>query len=619
MFKTSLLSALCLLLAGVSAYTQNPAPYTTPWFNPGHTAITYCNPVNIDYTFEYYNNNSRNNSFRSTADPVIVPFRGEYYLFSTNQSGFYWSKDLGTWNFVYSGFQRLPDQDDQCAPAAVVIGDTLFYMGSTYTSLPVWYSTDPKSGRWKHLVDSTRLPAWDPALFYDDNDKLYLYYGSSGTLPVKGVELDRNTFLPKGDQSLYEELYTATDIMDKQKATGEIKELVGLNPQLHGWERFGMNNDDPVAPWGHFIEGAWMNRHMGKYYLQYGAPGTEFKVYADGVWVSDNALGPFTYQKHNPFAYKPGGFIMGCGHGNSFRDNFGNYWHTGTCMISVKYKFERRIGLYPAGFDKEGVMYTITSFGDYPTFLPIDSTDHRNGKFTGWMLLSYGKMAKSSSADSGHSAENAVDEDIRTYWSAKNNKPGEWLQLDLGRIMEVNAIQINYADHKALQHGKAMDLYHQYKIYHSEDGVNWVLLIDKSYNDKDIPHDYTELVKPVHCRFLKLENIHMAAGFFAVSDFRIFGNGLGKKPAIVKNFEVIRSKTDPRNAQIRWISVENAYGYNIYYGTEPTKLYNCITVNGTNEYDFRGMDIGTEYYFSIEALNENGTSEKTKCLHIASF
>jgi xylan 1,4-beta-xylosidase len=615
MIKHSLIGALIIFIYFPSQ-AQNLDKYKTPWFNPSLKAKTYCNPINIDYTFEYFNNNSRESSFRSTADPVIVPFRGEYYLFSTNQSGFYWSKDLGEWNFVYSGFQRRPNQDDQCAPAAVAIGDTLFYMGSTYESLPVWFSTNPKSGRWQHLVDSTRLPAWDPDLFYDDDGKLYLYYGSSGTLPVKGVELQRNSFLPKGDQSLYKEVYTATGILEKQKAVGEIRELVGLKPEIHGWERFGMNNNDPVAPWGHFIEGPWMNKHNGKYYLQYGAPGTEFKVYADGVWVSDKPLGPFKYQEHNPFAYKPGGFIMGCGHGNSFKDYYGNYWHTGTCMISVKYKFERRIGLYPAGFDKDGVMYTITSFGDYPTYLPTDSSDQIQGRFTGWMLLSYNKKSQASSTDSIYSAENAFDEDIRTFWSAKSEKPGEWLQVDLGRIMKVNAIQINYADHKANQFGKAMDLYHQYRIYHSQDSISWILLIDKSYNDKDTPHDYVELSQAVSCRYLKLLNIHMATGKFAISGFRVFGNGLGDKPSAVNNFSVIRSVTDSRNAMLTWRLVDNAYGYNIYYGTEAEKLYNCITVNGAGEYDFRGMDIGTVYYFCNQALNENGISEKTKVIRV---
>lgn len=283
-------------------------------------------------------------------------------------------------------------------------------------------------------------------------------------------------------------------------------------------------------------------------------------------------------------------------------------------MISVKYKFERRIGLYPAGFDENGVMYTITSFGDYPTYLPENLSDHTQGKFTGWMLLSCNKKAISSSSDPLYPKENAFDEDIRTYWSAKTEKPGEWLQVDLGRKMDVRAIQINYADHKASQYGKAMDIYHQYKIYQSADAVNWILLVDKTRNDTDVPHDYLELTQPVNCRYLKLVNIHMATGMFAISGFRIFGNGHGEKPSIVKDFKIKRSVTDPRNAVLTWSPVENVYGYNIYFGTKPGKLYNCITVNGKNEYDFRGMDIGTVYYFCIQALNENGVSERTNVL-----
>lgn len=615
-FMIFLITGLFIFSPEQKNFGQNLEKYATPWFNPLIKARTYCNPINIDYTFEYFNNNSREFPFRSTADPVIVQFKGEYYLFSTNQSGFYWSSDLGEWHYVYSSFQRLPDQDDLCAPAVLAMGDTLVLMGSTYTSLPVWFTTNPKSGRWQHLVDSTSLPAWDPCLFLDDDKKLYLYYGSSGTLPVKGVEINKKSFLPLGDPKLYAGLYKATDILEKQKAVGNIRELVGLVPAQHGWERFGMNNDAPVAPWGHFIEGAWMTKYAGKYYLQYGAPGTEFKVYADGVYVSDHPLGPFSYQKHNPMAYKPGGFIMGSGHGNTFADNYGNYWHTSTCMISVKYKFERRIGLYPAGFDKDGVMFTNTAYGDYPTSLPLEKANHEKGRFTGWMLLSYHKNAIASSVDSSHTADLAFDEDIRTYWSAKSEKPGEWLQVDLGGMKQVNAIQINYADHKSNQHGKAMDLYHQYKIYASINGLTWELIVDKSYNDKDIPHDYIELTHPITTRFLKLENVHMSTGYFAISDFRVFGNGLSLKPQPVKGFEVKRSLSDKRNCIIQWQPSENAYGYNIYFGVEPEKLYNCITVNGATTYDFRGMNKEDTYYFSIEAFGESGISPRSNILTV---
>ncbi|MFA6403930.1 MAG: family 43 glycosylhydrolase [Salinivirgaceae bacterium] len=615
-FKKELL-VIAFSITGVLAFAQINLKYKTPWFDPNSKNLTYCNLINIDYNFAVFDENSATEGFRSTADPVIVTFKGEYYLFATNQSGFYWSTDLGEWHFVYSGFQRLPADDDQCAPAAWVEGDTLFYMGSTYESLPVWFSTNPKLGRWQHSVDSTRLPAWDPGIFVDDDKRTYLYYGSSGTLPLKGVELDKRTFLPKGDQSIYQEIYQATDLITKQKAVGSVKEVIALNPAIHGWERFGMNNDDPAAPWGNFIEGAWMNKFNNTYYLQYAAPGTEFKVYADGTYVSDNPMGPFTYQKHNPVAYKPGGFIKGCGHGNTFADTYGNYWHTGTCMISVKHKFERRIGLYPAGFDDDGVMYVNTSYGDYPCKLPTQKKNQLTSGFTGWMLLSANKQATASSRDGEHNAAKAFDEDISTYWSANSEKTGEWLKVDLGSKKQIWAFQINYADHKTNQHNKAMDLYHQYQLLGSNDEVNWDLLVDKSYNDKDIPHDYVELSSPAEFRFIKLINIHNATGLFAIADLRVFGTDLAQAiPEKVEQFTVDRQKDDPRNAQIKWNPVKGAYSYQIFFGVAPNKLYSCITVNGESQYNFRGMDIGTTYYFSIEALNEKGISAKTEPVKI---
>ena len=41
-------------------------------------------------------------------------------------------------------------------------------------------------------------------------------------------------------------------------------------------------------------------------------------------------------------------------------------------------------------------------------------------------------------------------------------------------------------------------------------------------------------------------------------------------------------------------------------------MYNAITVLGQTEYDFRGLDADTDYYFTIEALNENGRSPLCK-------
>src|SRR5689334_7388067 len=67
---------------------------------------TYCNPVNLDYGYTPIPNFSTWGRHRATADPVIVKYKDEYYLFSTNQWGYWWSSDMLNWNFISKRFLR---------------------------------------------------------------------------------------------------------------------------------------------------------------------------------------------------------------------------------------------------------------------------------------------------------------------------------------------------------------------------------------------------------------------------------------------------------------------------------------------------------------------------------
>ena len=80
--------------------------------------------------------------------------------------------------------------------------------------------------------------------------------------------------------------------------------------------------------------------------MQYGAPGTEFNVYADGVYVADHPLGPYTYQKHNPVSYKPGGYMNGAGHGSTVLGPGGQYWHFASMSLSINVNWERRLCMF---------------------------------------------------------------------------------------------------------------------------------------------------------------------------------------------------------------------------------------------------------------------------------
>lgn len=585
------------LFFSLSVSAQHPSPQGE---EPG-VRTTYCNPINIDYGYTPIPNFSQWGRHRATADPVIVNYKGDYYLFSTNQWGYWWSSDLLNWKFIPKKFLRpwnTNTYDELCAPAVGIIGDTMLVFGSTYTrNFTIWMSTNPKANEWKPLVDSFEIGGWDPAFFTDDDGKFYMYNGSSNVYPLYGVELNRKTMKPFGTR----------------------KEMYFLESWRYGWQRFGEHMDNTFLD--PFIEGAWMTKHNGKYYLQYGAPGTEFSGYADGVLVGDSPLGPFTPQS-DPLSMKVGGFIRGAGHGATFRDNFNNYWHVSTGIISVKNTFERRIGIWPAGFDKDGLMYCNTAFGDYPTYLPSsldgEAGDTPRTLFTGWMLLNYNKPVQVSSTLGDYVPNNAVDELIKTYWSAQTGNKGEWITSDLGAVATVNAIQINYADQDVAPDrlGKFTDQYHQYILYYSLDGKKWQTLVDKSNNKTDIPHDYVELKKPVAARFIKLENIHMPTGKFAISGLRIFGKGNGAPPKEVRDFIVLRTPKDKRSAYIKWRPADDAYAYNIYYGIAPHKQYNCIMVHANNEYWMKAMDAQKPYYYSIEAINENGVSKRSEAIKV---
>ena len=144
--------------------------------------------------------------------------------------------------------------------------------------------------------------------------------------------------------------------------------------------------------------------------------------------------------------------------------------------------------------------------------------------FPGWMLLSYQKRAEASSEVRYYPACCAVDENIRSWWSAQTGNKGEYLTVDLGGTCRVNAIQVNFADHDfTVSRCRDSLLYYQYQIEASNDNKYWSVIADRSHNQQDAPHDYIQLEKPIRKRYIKITNLHCPAGKFSLSGFRIFG------------------------------------------------------------------------------------------------
>jgi hypothetical protein len=374
---------------------------------------------------------------------------------------------------------------------------------------------------------------------------------------------------------------------------------------LHGWERPGDYNTSTESPW---TEAAWVTRYNGKYYYQYSAPGTQYKSYADGYYVSDKPLGPFTYAETSPFSAKPEGFINGAGHSATFQDKYGNYWHISTMTISVKDIFERRLGLFPVTFDEEGNMITHTEFGDYPMVMPDHKLKDVSELFPGWMLLSYKKAAEASSSLDNHPTTFAFDEEIRNYWSAKTGNKGEWISVDLGEMATIKAVQLNFAENNTQLFGREGILAQQYLLEYSADNKNWKTLADKTANTEDLTHQYHVMKTPLKTRYLKVTNYRVPGGTFAISGFRVFGTGTGKKPAKIASFEAVRDATDPRNVTLTWKKQANAIGYNIRFGVEKDKLNRVYQVYDDTKVTIRSLNKDQKYWFAIDAFGENGVT-----------
>ncbi len=549
-----------------------------------YRTTTYCNPLNLDYTYPFHNSHL-GKSYRSGADPAVVEFRGEYYMFVTRSWGYWHSKDLLNWDFI------TPEKwyFEGCnAPAAHNYKDSVLYVcGNPSGAMSILYTDNPKRGDWK-AVPSVLHDLQDPALFIDDDERAYMYWGSSNRWPIRGKELDmKNKFLP---------------IAKKPDS------LLFLRPDIHGWERFGENHTSDIKP---FIEGAWMTKHNGKYYLQYAAPGTQFNVYGDGVYVGKSPLGPFEYAAHNPFCYKPGGFATGAGHGSTVCGPGGIYWHFGTIHLSINYKFERRLCMFPTFFDEDGAMYSDTYFGDYPHYSPDQvSRQTTSGGFRGWMLLSYGKPVKASSQLESYPVENVTDENLKTFWVAGKNDDKQWVEIDLEEVSDVYALQLNFFDYEETGFwGRMPKLWQRYLVEASVDGVRWQILADYRNSFRDAPHNYIELDQPIEARYIRYRHHYVPGKNLAMGDIRVFGLGRGKKPATVKGFTVVR-EADERNARISWKAVKGAQGYNVLWGVALDKLYSSWMVYGDNSLDLRALTVGQKYYFAIESFNENGISQR---------
>ncbi len=586
----------------------------------------FINPLNVPYHYQFVTDarNPENGLQinRESADPSIICYHGKYYVYNSMNLSVWVSEDLANWeSHPLPGDLPLYDY----APDVRVINDWVYFSASRRGVNCDFYRTkDPVNGPYERYEGT--FDFWDPNIFQDDDGRVYFYWGCSNATPLYGVEMDLETMTPKT----------------------EPVELFWGDPFTRGWERCGEGHSIPPAtdeeatakaeamlaargmkldevPEGTrrmikgmftnmpYIEGAWMTKHKGRYYLQYAFPGTQWNVYGDGVIVGDSPLGPFEVAENNPYSYAPGSFLPGAGHGSTLVTDEGGVWHIATGRISMHHQFERRVGLWPAGFDADGELFCAQRYHDWP----ISTEGDDPWREPDWYLLSYGKAAAASSSAEGHAPALAVDENVQTWWKAASSEPGQWLSVDLGAAKQVHAVQINFADDQldipcpgeiadGLTGGRYIDpVSHptRWVLEGSVDGGTWEVLCDKSRAETDLPHDVVWLEGGRALRHLRVTVVSLPYGQAGcISGLRVFGIGEGDRPA-APAFTAVR--TGALDVEVRITPSEGAVGYNVLWGHTPEKLYHSyLSYQPTVRIGALAQD--REIFVRVDAFNEAG-------------
>ena len=617
----------------------------------------YCNPLNFGYKYQFNKQNDGSVvASREAADPSLIRFQGKYLLFPSMTAGFLYSVDLAHWEFQPT--EHLPIYD--YAPDVRAAGEYLYFCASSHEEGVFYRTRDPFGDEYERIEGA--FPFWDPDLFVDEDGKCYFYWGSSSREPIYGSELDPETMQPVGEKVALCAIDTGRKGYERNgenhvpsRSKEEMERILeGLNQKnMPESMKEAARNYIMERP---YMEGAWVNKHNGAYYLQYGTPSSARNIYGDGVYVSDRPLGPYVLAKNNPYSYKAGGFLPGAGHGSTMEDADGSVWHISTMRICKNHNFERRIGLWPAGYDADGELFCNQRYGDWP--MDLEKLRRDPWASPDWMLLSHGAKATASSTaekkvitdaaatalgkfrinEISYDPQNVSDENVQTWWKADPQKASEssqWISLDLGKICDVHAVQLNFADddlrpelpeefglRDALMQERWIDRTPQktrWLLEGSENGTDWMALCDKRHAETDLPHDLVASEDGWKLRYVRLTVTELPYGQTpCVSGLRVFGLGGGSLPA--KPVGVTADLRTPLDLDVNWkdgadvsgLEEEKpwdpAVGYVVNWGFAPDKLYHSYQVFD-EKVSIGGLVKDQALYLRVDSFNENGITE----------
>lgn len=212
-------------------------------------------------------------------------------------AGFLYSEDLAHWEFQPT--EHLPIYD--YAPDVRAVGEYLYFCASSHEEGVFYRTRDPFGDEYERIEGA--FPFWDPDLFVDEDGKFYFYWGSSTTEPLYGIELDPATMQPVGEKVALCAIDTGRKGYERNgenhvpsRSKEEMERILeGLNQKnMPESMKEAARNYIMERP---YMEGAWVNKHNGTYYLQYGTPSSAAIFTAMASMSATGLSGPMCWQR----------------------------------------------------------------------------------------------------------------------------------------------------------------------------------------------------------------------------------------------------------------------------------------------------------------------------------
>jgi xylan 1,4-beta-xylosidase len=430
--------------------------------------------------------------FRELGDPTALWHEGKWYLYPSVDMAWVSEDNGATWQH-----HPLNVRDLGYSPT-VVRHRGRFLLAANG---PAVYASSSPLGPFEKIGDFSVPPSYkvaDKMLFSDDDGRLYLYFGCSAAGGIWGMELDA---------------------ADPAKALSEPIELITFNPRERLWEAHGEWNQNPNKSW---IEGSWMLKRNGRYYLTYTAAGTEFRTYAMGCFVGSSPLGPFTPQKRNPILRTTDGLVTGSGAGSIVAGPDDQLWAFYTIRAGVVHIFERRIGMDRAEIDANGelVVHGATSL---PQWLPGKMPSDTKSADSGWLPVNGFMHTLGSTNAPNLQGRFAVDNEMRTWWQPAEGDTQPTLNSTFAAPATIHAVRLIWRD-------IGLDTKHdvqpgpfRYRVELETAKDQWTTILDRSESTEDLLIDYREC-KPTTGTRARLVILGSPKGITpGVAEFTVFG------------------------------------------------------------------------------------------------